>query len=856
MGKVSFVFILLSLIITGCQSGDNQPAALCSTGTVEYKNTFLYEPIVNSSAENVAQNSFHVLNVTNWPARWNCGNWAPIYGWTYIVSDIAIWLAYFAIPALLGVFYYRKRKEIPFKLVFLLFIGFIVFCGLTHLLDAIIFWWPAYNLATLLKLGTAVISCSTVFALIKVIPSAMELKSPEYLKAKVLEKTEELEKANLQLREEMIKRKQAEKELRTLNSSLEAEITSQTTALKDVNRDLLLAQEMFESVQNAAEIGIWEVDLSSGDLFWSDKVYEIHELEIGTPIMIEEGINFYHPDYRSTIETAVDSAIKEGKGWNLELILITDKGNEVWVNAIGIPLREGEKTVKLRGLFQDINEKKKLTIKNKIAQKRLELFVEHTPAAVAMFDTDMQYLMASRRWYEDYGLVNEKIIGRSHYEIFPEILEMPKWLDDHKRALNGEVIKYDNDRFEREDGSVQWLKYEIYPWHDLDGSIGGIGMFTEDITEEKELTESLKREELKFRSMIESSPIGVATVSTEGLFLSVNKALSKILGYSQEQLIDLTFQEITHPDDLETDLNKVNQILNLEISSYMMEKRYFHKKGHIIWVQLNVSAAFNADGQVNFFISQIQDITERKKNSEILEKRVKQRTKQLEAVNEELKAFSYSISHDLRSPLRSIQGFSQAIFEDENDKLDSNSQNYLQRIMNAANRMSELIDDVLSLSRLTRLTLTRTEVDLSAMCKDIIEIANADDRYHIEIEKDLIANGDEKLMRIALENLIGNAIKYSSKVDQPKVKIGMSELPEGQFFYIEDNGAGFDMDYADKLFGAFQRLHRKDEFEGSGIGLATVKRIINKHNGDIWVKSAVNKGTTFFFSFGEGVSNN
>ncbi len=225
---------------------------------------------------------------------------------------------------------------------------------------------------------------------------------------------------------------------------------------------------------------------------------------------------------------------------------------------------------------------------------------------------------------------------------------------------------------------------------------------------------------------------------------------------------------------------------------------------------------------------------------------------QLASTNKELEAFSYSVSHDLRAPLRSIDGFSRIVEQRYADRMDEQGVNYLQRVRAASRRMGQLIDDLLSLSRLTRADLRKEPVDLSALAAGIV--ADLQERFPerrvgVSIAPDLRADCDPRLMRVALENLLGNAWKFTGKTAEPCVEIGKTDGADGRpVFYVRDNGAGFDMTYADKLFGAFQRLHGMTEFEGTGIGLATVQRIVHRHGGRVWAEGEVDRGATFFFT--------
>lgn len=234
-----------------------------------------------------------------------------------------------------------------------------------------------------------------------------------------------------------------------------------------------------------------------------------------------------------------------------------------------------------------------------------------------------------------------------------------------------------------------------------------------------------------------------------------------------------------------------------------------------------------------------------------LEARVAERTDELVATNRELASFSYSVSHDLRSPLRSIDGFSQALLEDYSDVLDAAGRDYLERVRNATQRMGHLIDDLLKLSRLTREELHRADVNLSELAAEVIadlRERQPDRKVRVHLQEQLQVVGDARLLRVALDNLLGNAWKFSTHREQTEIAFGMTEMEEQPTFYIRDNGVGFDMAYADKLFGAFQRLHSPDEFEGTGIGLATVQRIIHRHGGRIWAEGHVGTGATFYFT--------
>ncbi|TPW00813.1 MAG: multi-sensor signal transduction histidine kinase, partial [Alphaproteobacteria bacterium] len=228
---------------------------------------------------------------------------------------------------------------------------------------------------------------------------------------------------------------------------------------------------------------------------------------------------------------------------------------------------------------------------------------------------------------------------------------------------------------------------------------------------------------------------------------------------------------------------------------------------------------------------------------------------ELEAKNEELDAFSYSVAHDLRSPLRSLDGFSLALLEDYADKLDDGAREYLRFIRESAQQMSQLIDDLLALSRVTRSDFQREEVDLAEIARGIaqrLQKAAPERQAEFVIADRLVVDGDANLLAIVLDNLMGNAWKYSSRCPQVRIEVGTAMRGGRRIYFVRDNGAGFDMAYASKLFGVFQRLHSVREFEGTGIGLATVQRIVRRHGGHVWADGKVDRGATFYFALSGG----
>jgi light-regulated signal transduction histidine kinase (bacteriophytochrome) len=273
-------------------------------------------------------------------------------------------------------------------------------------------------------------------------------------------------------------------------------------------------------------------------------------------------------------------------------------------------------------------------------------------------------------------------------------------------------------------------------------------------------------------------------------------------------------------------------------------------------VPVSVSCGLVRDkrGKIIGVLAVARDVSERKRAEEEIKRLnvdLQRRAAELSTANQELEAFAYSVSHDLRAPLRSIGGFSQAVLKRYASQLDAQGQNYLQRVCAASQRMAELIEDLLTLSRVTRAELRRGPVDLSALVAAVAaELRQGQPERQVEvvIADGLVTTGDARLLQAVLENLLGNAWKFTSKSDPARIEFGHTIVDGQPTYFVRDNGVGFDMGYADKLFGPFQRLHSADEFEGTGIGLATVQRIIRRHGGRVWAEGEVDQGATFYFT--------
>lgn len=365
-----------------------------------------------------------------------------------------------------------------------------------------------------------------------------------------------------------------------------------------------------------------------------------------------------------------------------------------------------------------------------------------------------------------------------------------------------------------------------------------------------------------FRATLLSIIDGMIATDSEGNITLMNGSAQIMTGWTLGEAKDQKFTQIYQLDG-EHVITLYDQIVRDGFGTH--DGMLIARNGQRIPVSQSGAPIHDEKGRLQGVVLVFRDITDRKEHEKRmenykreLEEAVIQRTSelsntnaQLTAVNKELEAFSYSVSHDLRTPLRAIDGFSQALQEDFANDLDNEAKQYLARVRAGANRMSELIDDLLKLSRLTRMEMQLSPVDLSQIACEILQDL-AQNTPNRQVETDVMpglsVDGDPRLLRIVLENLLINAWKFTSKRDDAKISFGISETQEGLAYYVRDNGVGFDMAYVNKLFGAFQRLHTVNEFEGTGIGLATVQRIIHRHGGHVWAEGVLNEGATFYFT--------
>jgi PAS domain S-box-containing protein len=436
--------------------------------------------------------------------------------------------------------------------------------------------------------------------------------------------------------------------------------------------------------------------------------------------------------------------------------------------------------------------------------------------------------------------------------IFPgDVEKVMTSIDSSARNMTVWQIEY---RVQVPGRPLKWVLGQSSPEKLPDGSITWHG-FNMDITDRKKAEKDLRESEEKYRALFDSANDSIFLMD-QHIFVDCNQKALEFFGCAKEQIVGqppYRFSPEFQPDGRKSDekaLEKINAALGGKPQSFEWTHCRYDGTAFEAEVSLN---AFN-DKDKLYIQAICRDITERKKAeeeiirlNETLEQRVHERTAELEA-------FSYSVSHDLRAPLRTVDGFSQALLEDYEDKFDAQGRDYLNRIRSGAKLMGELIEDMLTLSRITRTDMDVAKINLSHLAvSEINDLQKTQPERNVRIK---IAGGiedsaDPRLMRIVFENLLGNAWKFTGKKADAEIEFGVKMENRKKIYFIRDNGAGFDMAYADRIFAPFQRLHDIEEYPGTGVGLATVRRIISRHGGKVWAEGQVDQGACFYFTLNE-----
>jgi PAS domain S-box-containing protein len=560
------------------------------------------------------------------------------------------------------------------------------------------------------------------------------------------------------------------------------------------------------------------------------------ETKGGQHIDVEFVSNVYSVDHKTVIQCNIRD-IPERK----------HAEEELWKYREHLEKLVKERTTELRianeRLQQEIKEHKGVEEAVQEVREYAESIINTVREPLIALDQDLRVVSVNRSFYEFFKVKPEETVGQLIYDLGNKQWDIPKLRELLETSLP-EKATFDNYEVEQDFATIG-RRIMLLNARQIQRALGKeriILLAIEDITERRKL----EAVHSKLAAIVESADDAIIAEDLEGIIVSWNRGAEIVYGYNAKEIVGKSVSLLMVPSHPDGYIEVLAKIASGETTKHYETQRR-RKNGQLIDVSLTISPLKDISGKIIGASIIARDITEKKK----LERGMAQARDVAEATSRELEAFSYSVSHDLRAPLRSIDGFSQALLEDYQDRLDDTAKSYLDRVRKATQYMGRLIDDMLKLSRVTRSGLHHASVDMSTMVREISEKLQQNDPVRtvdVIIREGVFVNGDSNLLKIALENLVNNAWKFTSKEARPQFEFGTTVKEGKTACFIRDNGVGFDMTYVNKLFGAFQRLHTSLEFPGTGIGLATVQRIINRHGGQVWAEAEIGKGATFYFT--------
>jgi PAS domain S-box-containing protein len=491
------------------------------------------------------------------------------------------------------------------------------------------------------------------------------------------------------------------------------------------------------------------------------------------------------------------------------------------------------------------------------SEELFRLTFDQAPIGAALAGLDFRFQRVNARFAQMTGYSTDELLQRG----FPDITHPDDVADDVvqvKRLTIGETDEYAREkRYVRKDGSVAWGQVVVRPVKGDDGRPLAFVAMVADVTERRLAELALRESEDKFKYVFDHSSVGKSLTLPAGQ-VNVNDAFCRMLGYTRDEFDQRTWQDVTHPDDIAETDSQMDKLKTHAADSVRFVKRNLHKDGSVVWVDISSSPRRDQSGEPLYFMSTMLDITERKRAEDEIRRlnarladRYISRTEQMEAATRELEALAYSIAHDVRAPLRAIDGFSALLIRDERERLSPEGVEELRRVRVAAQTLAHLMDELIGLSNVSRRELVRQTVDLSGLAEDVGEETAAEEtsrHVDLNIAPGLTTVADPALLRLILRELLGNAWKFTRGRALAHVEVGAVDVDGDRAFFVRDDGAGFDMHRAEHLFGVFQRLHTPQEFEGDGVGLAVVQRLVRRHGGRVWAHAEVDEGATFYFT--------
>ncbi len=622
------------------------------------------------------------------------------------------------------------------------------------------------------------------------------------------------------------------------------------TRLRTVEEELRRTTLRFEMAQHAAEVGIWDWDVITGDIRWSAQMFYLYGLDPhGNTASFELWKSILHPEDIEIAERRINEALLRKTALNSDYRIALPDGRIRWINAVGEGQYDNQdRPIRMMGICMDVTDRKQaeeaLRENEHLYRGLFNSMQEGFYIAEIIYDEDGQpqdyiYLDINPVFEKVMGISRDKIIGKRLKELTPHVSS--RWLDIFRKvALTGTPAhsEFYSKSFQRHFKATAYRPFEKR-----------FAVLVEDITERKRTEEAILLAKEEWERTFDTVPDLITILDTEHRIVRVNKAMADRLGVAPACCIGLHCHEAVH-GMCEPPAFCPHSLTCGDGRQHVAEVHEPHLAGDFL---VSTTPLHGHDGRLFGAVHVARDITARKQAEDLLARQaaeLQERTAQLEVANQELESFSYSVSHDLRAPLRAIDGLSRIILRQQ-DQLDETSRRQFNMIRDNVKMMGVLIDNLLSFSRVQKTSMKTLVIDMDKLARDVwdeIREANQERELEFKMTEILPGCGDQNLIRQVLFNLLDNAVKFT-KNRKPGM-IEMSSFKEaGKMVYcVKDNGAGFDMEHASKLFGVFQRLHSVEEYEGTGVGLAIVQRIINRHGGRVWGEGKENGGAAFYFA--------
>jgi PAS domain S-box-containing protein len=557
------------------------------------------------------------------------------------------------------------------------------------------------------------------------------------------------------------------------------------------------------------------------------------------------GTNEFYPEE----ETPLFMALK-GKTTVIDDVEIRQENKTIPLEVHGAPVYNEKGEIEFAVIwFADISYRLEAQKK----ESELASVVRSSQDAIISMDTNGMIKSWNPGAVKIFGHSEEEAVGNSVFLIIPNDRVNEEY-EILKKIRKGEIVIHYETKRKHKSGKILNISLTVSPIKDKFGKIIGASKVARDVTEAKRTEEEIIKTNKFLNTILNNIPNMIFVKDAKELkFVRFNKAGEEFLGIPQEEMLGKSDFDFFPHDQAEFFINKDKEVLANKNLIDIKEEPIQTENG-LRWLHTKKIPLLDSQGKPEYLLGISEDITEQKEATEKIKSLNIELTKNIQKfkeANKELESFTYSVSHDLRAPLRAISGYSQILFEDYIKNLDEDARRMLKEVSNNAIRMGNLIDDLLAFSRLSRKDFVKHDVDIKNVFEQIIQVVKAENpNLKIKVnEKEILpALGDENMLRQVIVNLLSNAVKYSRIREEIKIEVGSYKEDGSIVYYVNDNGVGFDMSYYSNLFGVFQRLHSEEDFEGTGVGLAIVKRIINKHGGKVWAQAEPDKGATFYFS--------